>query len=172
MAASAKPATSSQPTGGGTENRPRTKYSFKEDLVESLFETLYQAKKLRLPESGNLKNMDKVDDPRYCVYHWGLRHPTKSCWTLKDKLQILVDVGFLKLRTEQDTAVANMTPFMQFGHPPSDSTALIPISVEKMRIVNSGEKNNQTPRGGGPPPRRNQDSPAKRETLAPNTQQA
>src|SRR3954464_10509789 len=62
-----------------------------------------------------------------------------------------------------------MTSFMQFDHPPS---ALIPISVAEMRIVNSGEKNNKTPRGGGPPPRHNQDSPAKKETLAPNTQQA
>src|SRR3954469_19932499 len=65
-----------------------------------------------------------------------------------------------------------MTPFMQFGHPPSDSTALIPISVAEMWIVNSGEKNNKTPRGGGPPPRRNQDPPAKKETLAADTQQA
>src|SRR4051812_35038319 len=45
MAADAKPGTSSQPTRGGPTNRPHTKYSFKEDLVESLFETLYHAKK-------------------------------------------------------------------------------------------------------------------------------
>ena len=132
MEADAKPGTSSQPTGGGPENWPRTKYSFKEDLVESLFEALYQAKKLRLPEPRNQEDLDKFDDPQYCAFHRGLGHPTKSCWTLKDKLQTLVDAGFLKLKTEQDTATANMTPFMQSGHPPSNSSALIPISIAEM----------------------------------------
>src|SRR3954467_2517767 len=132
MATNDTPGTRSQPTGGGPANRPHTKYSFKEGLVESLFETLYQAKKLRPPEPRNQEDVDKVDDPQYCAYHRGLGHPTKSCWTLKDKLQTLVDAGFLKLKTEQDTAMANMTPFMQSGHPPLDSLALIPISVEEM----------------------------------------
>src|SRR3954471_14444814 len=45
MAANDTPGTSSQPTGGGPTNRPHTKYLFKEDLVESLFEVLYMAKK-------------------------------------------------------------------------------------------------------------------------------
>ena len=80
--------------------------------MESLFETLYQAKKFRLPEPRNQEDVDKVDDPQYCAYHRGLGHPTKSCWTLKDKLQTFVDAGFLKLKIEQDTAAANMTPFM------------------------------------------------------------
>src|SRR3954465_5329117 len=116
--------------------------------------------------------MDKDNDPQYCAYHRGLGHPTQSCWTLKDKLQTLVDAGVLKLKTEQDTAAANMTPFMQSGHPPSDSPALIPIAAAEMWIVNSDEKNNKTPRGGGPPLRRVQDPHAKKETLAVDTQQA
>ena len=41
MAANNTPGTSFQPNGGGPANRPHTKYSFKEDLVESLFEMLY-----------------------------------------------------------------------------------------------------------------------------------
>src|SRR5436189_3032138 len=172
MAAHAEPGTSSQPTRGGPANRPRTKYSFEEDLVELLFEMLYQAKKLKLPEPRNQEDLDKFDDPQYCAYHRGLGHPTKSCWVLKDKLQTLVDAGFLRLKTERDTATAIMTPFMPSGHPPSDSSALIPISVAEIQIVNSGERSNRTPRGGGPPPRRNQDPHAKKETLAADTQQA
>src|SRR4051812_33818264 len=108
MAANAKPGTSSQPIGGDPENRPCTKYSFEEDLVESLFEMLYQTKKLRLLEPRNQEDMGKADDPRYCAYHRGLGHPTKSCWALKNKLQTLVDAGFLRLKTEQDTAAANI----------------------------------------------------------------
>ena len=100
MEANAILGTSSLATGGDSENRPRTEYSFKEDLMESLFETLYQAKKLRLPEPRNPEDMGKVDDPQYCAYHRGLGHTTKSCWTLKDKLQTLVDAGVLKLKTE------------------------------------------------------------------------
>src|SRR4051812_22179282 len=53
MAVDAKPAPSSQPTGSGPTGRSRREYSFKDDLVQSMFEMLCQAKKLRLPEPQN-----------------------------------------------------------------------------------------------------------------------
>ena len=43
---------------------------------------------------------------------------------------------------------------------------------ELVTLVKAEEKNNRTPRGGRLPPRRNQDPPAKKETLAADTQQA
>src|SRR4051812_36260243 len=48
---------------------------------------------LKLPEPRNLEDVGKTDDPRYCLYHRALGHPTKSCWFFKDKLQALVDAG-------------------------------------------------------------------------------
>src|SRR3954466_7380715 len=47
---------------------------------------------LKQPELKNPEDVGKTDDPRYCLYHRGLGHPTKSCWSLKDKLQALVDL--------------------------------------------------------------------------------
>src|SRR4051812_16133718 len=137
MASDAKPVTNSQPTGGGPANRPRTQYSFDDDLVESLFKMLKQAKKLTLPEPKNQEDIGKIDDPRYCAYHRALGHPTKSCWTLKDKLRTLIDARILELKTELETAAADMTSFMQFCHPPPDSTALIPIPVAEIWVLNS-----------------------------------
>src|SRR4051812_25034367 len=43
---------------------------------------------------------------------------------------------------------------------------------ELVSLVKAEEKNNRMPRGGGPPPRCNQDLPAKKETLTADTSQA
>jgi len=70
---------------------------------------------LKLHDPKNPEDVGKTDDPRYCLYHRGLGHPTKSCWSLKEKLQALVDADALRLKTEQKTATANMTSSIQFG---------------------------------------------------------
>src|SRR5436189_5092863 len=45
-------------------------------------------------------------------------------------------------------------------------------TVEKLVTLMKAEEKNKTPRGDRPPQRRNQDPPAKKETLAADTQQA
>ena len=85
------------------------KYSFKDDKVEALFKMLNKGGQMKLPESKNPEDVGKTDDPRYCLYHRGLDHLNKSCWSLKEKLQVLVDAGALRLKTEQKTATSNMT---------------------------------------------------------------
>src|SRR3954464_12499324 len=92
---------------------------------------------LKLPEPKNPEDVGKTDDSRYCLYHWRLGHPTKNCWSLKDKLQALVDAGALRLKTEQKTATANMTSYIQFGQSPPTPTAVYPILAVKMRVINS-----------------------------------
>src|SRR3954462_3745610 len=81
---------------------------------------------LKLPEPRNPEDVGKTDDPRYCLYYRALGHPTKSCWSLKDKLQALVDAGALRLKIEQKTATANMTSCIQFGQSPPDSHRSVP----------------------------------------------
>src|SRR5436189_1175899 len=130
-------ASTSRPTGGGFIDRSQVKYSFKDDKVEALFKMLNKGGQLKLPEPRNPEDVGKTDDPRYCLYHRALGHPTKSCWSLKDKLQALVDAGALRLKTEQKTATANMTSCIQFGQSPSTPTAVYPIHAVKMRIINS-----------------------------------
>src|SRR3954462_2687686 len=104
---------------------------------------LNKGSQLKLPEPRNSEDVGKTDDPRYCLYHRALGHPTKSCWFLKDKLQALVDAGALRLKTEQKTATANMTSYIQFGQSPPTPTAVYPIHAVKMKIINSDPHHQQ-----------------------------
>ena len=110
---------------------------------------------LKLPEPRNPEDVGKTDDPRYCLYHRGLGHPTKNCWSLKGKLQSLVDAGSLRLKMEYKTTTGNMTSCLQFGQSPPTPTAVYPISAVEMRIVNSNTHSQQekglvsTPTPGG-----------------------
>src|SRR3954463_158372 len=101
---------------------------------------------LKLPEPRNFKDVGKTDDPRYCLYHRGLGHPTKNCWSLKDKLQALVDAGALRLKAEYKTEPANMTSCLRFGQSPPTPTAVYPIPVVELRIVNSDPRCQQEKR--------------------------
>src|SRR3954463_10158820 len=137
LAADTQQASSSRPIGGGFIERSQVKYSLKDDKVEALFKMLNKGDQLKLPETRNPEDVGKTDDPRYRLYHRGLGHPTKNCWSLKDKLQALVDVGVLKLKTEQKTATANMILCLQFGQSSPTPTAVFPIPAIEMRIINS-----------------------------------
>src|SRR4051812_21057579 len=137
FAADTQQASSSRSTGGGFIDRSQVKYSFKDDKVEALFKMLNKGGQLKLPEPRNPEDVGKTDDPRYCLYHRALGHPTKSCWSLKDKLQALVVAGALRLKTEQKTATANMTSCIQFGQSPLTPTAVYPVPAIEMRVINS-----------------------------------
>src|SRR3954464_3779563 len=97
----------------------------------------------KLPEPKNPEDVGKTDDPRYCLYHRGLGHPTKSCCSLKDKLQALVDAGALRQKTEQKAATANMTSCIQFGQSPPTPTAVYPIPAVEIRVINSDSHRQQ-----------------------------
>src|SRR4051812_34044045 len=137
LAADTQQASSSRPTGGGFINRSQVKYSFKDDKVEALFKMLNKGGQQKLPEPRNPEDVGKTDDPRYCLNHRALGHPTKSCWSLKDKLQALVDVGALRLKTEQKAATANRASCIQFGQSPPTPTVVYPIPAVEMRVINS-----------------------------------
>src|SRR5256886_16493911 len=111
-------ASTSRPTGGGFIDRSQVKYSFKDDKVEALFKMLDKGGQLKLPEPRNPEDVGKTDDPRYCLYHRALGHPTKSWWSLKDNLQALVDAGAQRLKTDQRLARATMTSSTKFAASP------------------------------------------------------
>src|SRR5436189_3313585 len=137
LAADTQQASSSRPTGGGFVDWSQVKYSFKDGKVEALFKMLSKGGQLKLPEPRNPEDVGKTDDPRYCLYHRGLGHPTKNCSSLKDKLQALVDAGALRLKAEYKTTTANMTSCLRFGQSPPTPTVVYPIPVVEVRIVNS-----------------------------------
>src|SRR3954469_5885166 len=93
LAADMQQASTSRPTGGEFIDRSQVKYLFKDDKVEALFKMLDKGGQLKLPEPRNSEDVGKTDDPRYCLYHQRLDHPTKNCWSFKEKLQALVDAG-------------------------------------------------------------------------------
>src|SRR3954462_7513164 len=156
LAGDTQQASSSRPIGGGFIDCSQVKYSFKDDKVEALFKMLSKGGQLKLPEPRKPDEVGKTDDPRYYLYHRALGHPTKSCWSLKNKLQELVDAGALRLKTEQKTATANMTSCIPFGQSPPTPTAVYPIHAVEMRVINSDPHRQQekglvrtTPPGGG-----------------------
>src|SRR3954463_1663040 len=137
LAADTQQASSSRPTGGGFIYRSQVKYSFKDNKVKALFKMLSKGGQLKLPEPKNPEEVGKTNDPHYCLYHRGLGHPTQNCWSLKEKLQALIDAGTSRLKTEQKTDTANKTSCLQFGQSPPTPTAIYHILAVEMRIINS-----------------------------------
>ena len=88
--------------GSGSSSQPRAikQYFFKDEHVDSLFKLLNKSNRLKLPEARRPEEVDMSDNPNYCMYHWMLGHPTKSCYVFKDILQALINAEVLKLRPE------------------------------------------------------------------------
>src|SRR4051812_1794370 len=79
-----------------------------------------------------------TDDPRYCIYHRNLSHPTTSCWALKERLETLVQAGMLTLEPKQMRVSTSVTATIVFGK--NEPVALVqvnPIPQVEMSIVNA-----------------------------------
>jgi len=65
-----------------------------------------------------------------------IHHPTDKCFVLKDRIQALVDVGVLTLKSEQKEVTANMVT-LEFGKTPKvtvpDGTFSIPAPRLKVK---------------------------------------
>src|SRR4051812_24366643 len=74
-----------------------------------------------------------VDDPRYCTYHRFVGHPTRNCWSLKDRLEGLIQTRVLKLKPKQKRVSTNVTSTIIFGHnEPTKLTQMVPIPQVEM----------------------------------------
>src|SRR4051812_47120197 len=82
LVADTQQASISHPTRSGFMDRSQVKYSFKDDKVEALFKMLSKSEQMKLPEPRSPEEVSKTDDPRYRLYHRGLGHPIKNCWSL------------------------------------------------------------------------------------------
>src|SRR3954465_9253377 len=79
-----------------------------------------------------------TDDPRYCIYHRNLSHPTVSCWALKERLETLVQAGVLTLEPKQRRVSTNTTATIVFGrNEPGALVQVNPIPQVEMTIVNT-----------------------------------
>ena len=109
MATEIKSPVKSQPArGGGSSSQPcaNKQYSFKDEHVDSLFKLLNKSNRLKLPEARRPEEVNKSDNPNFCLYHRMLGGPTKSCYVFKDILHALIDAEVLKLRLEQKKVTA------------------------------------------------------------------
>lgn len=79
------------------------KYYFIDEHMESLFKLLHKPNILKLLEIQCPDKMWKTSDSNYCSYHKMLDYPTSSCYILKDKLQVLVDAGTMKIHPRQQS---------------------------------------------------------------------
>ena len=72
-------------------------YSFKDEDVTAIFESLLEYNKIKLPPIANQEEADNTVDPHYCAYHRRIIHPTKACFALKNSIQTLVEAGVITL---------------------------------------------------------------------------
>ena len=98
--------------GGSSSSQPRAnrQYSFKDE--HSLFKLFNKSNRLKLLEARRPEEVGKTDNPKYCLYHRMLGHPTKSCYIFNKIFQALIDTEVLKLHPEQKKVTANMTSFL------------------------------------------------------------
>ena len=73
--------------------------------------------KLKLPEARRPNEVGHTNDPSYYLFHRMFHHPTNKCFVLKDKIQALVNVGVLTLKSEQKKVTTNMVT-LEFGKTP------------------------------------------------------
>jgi len=114
-------------------------YSFKDEHVISLFKLLQKSNRLKLLEITCPEEVEKTNDPSYCLYHRMLGYPTKNCCIFKDVLQALIDAEVLKLRLEQKKVTTNMTTssHIQFGQNfPLAPTGVVSIPKKEIRVIN------------------------------------
>ena len=112
-------------------------YSFKDEQVGTIFHLLHKSNKLNLPEVCQPNEVGCTNDSNYCLFHRMVHHSTSRCFVLKDKIQVLVDVGVLTLKSGQKKVTANMVTF-NFGTFPKMTVqdGLAPVSKAKLDVVN------------------------------------
>ena len=67
-----------------------------------------------MPDAQHPNEIGRTNDPKYCLFHRMIHHPTDKCFVHKDRIQALVDAGVLTLKSEQKKVTANMVT-LEFG---------------------------------------------------------
>ena len=80
---------------GPGQARANKLYSFKDEHIVSLFKLLQKSNRLKLPKIRCPEEVEKTNNPIYCLYHRILGHPIKNWYIFKDVLQALINVEVL-----------------------------------------------------------------------------
>lgn len=142
------PRGSQKQKGPSSNTRPPKVYDFKEEQVVKIFNSLLQGNKTKLPEIRRPEDINKTEDPNFCLYHRMVNRPTKDRYILKDKIQALLEAGDMTLKDVERKVTANMV-LMEFGRglpKVSVPSGLVPIPQSEMRVINQ-DPHNQRDKG-------------------------
>lgn len=78
------------------QNRKSKVYSFNRDKVKKIFNDAIK-RGLQLPEPKRPKDVGKIDDSNYCLYHRLISHPIEDCWVFKDWIEKQYKTGAITL---------------------------------------------------------------------------
>jgi len=59
-------------------------YSFRDRQVVAIILLLHKDNKLKLPEARRANEVRRTNDPKYCIFHKMMHHPTSKFYVLKD----------------------------------------------------------------------------------------
>lgn len=106
--------------------------------METLLKFLVKGGRIKIPKLQRPEEEDKTDGRKYCAYYRMIAHPTRSCYIVRDQIQILVDARVLKLHPVQETASVNMTTCLHTRQTAPIVTEVnhIPQFELELRIVN------------------------------------
>ena len=79
---------------------PPRQYSFQDEQVVTIFYLLNKGNKLKLPEVRHPDEVGRTNHPNYRLFHRMVHHPNSRYFVLKDKIQALMDVGVLTLKSD------------------------------------------------------------------------
>ena len=124
---------------------PPKQYSFKDELVVTIFHLLQKGNKLKLPAAWRPNEVGRTSDPNYYLFHRMVHHPACKCFVLKDKIQALVDVRILTLKSEQKKVTTNMVT-LEFGTMPkvTVSDRSFPTPKPWLEMINPSAKQQES----------------------------
>ncbi|KAM2151279.1 hypothetical protein ACFX1R_045745 [Malus domestica] len=77
---------------------------FPDSDVATMLDDLLEKKVIELPECKCLVEMNHVNDPRYCKYHYIVTHTIGKCFVLKELIMKLAQQGQIELDLEDIAA--------------------------------------------------------------------
>ncbi|KAM2774448.1 hypothetical protein COP1_019336 [Malus domestica] len=83
-------------------------YPFPESDMDAMLDDLLEKKVIKLPECKRFKEMNRVNNPKYCKYHRIVSHPVGKCFILKELIIKLAQQRQIELDLE-DTAATHTT---------------------------------------------------------------
>ena len=91
-------------------------YPFSDSDVAAMLDDLLDKKVIELPEFKHPKEMNYVNDPRYCKYHRIVSHPVSKCFVLKELIMKQAQQRKIELDLEDTTVTHTLVHAQAVRH--------------------------------------------------------